>query len=263
MPARTPMGTAKVSRTRKAATALNTGKRASFLLVRRTCQLLRARAKLFEKRSNMCANSSRRGTCAASMRDRLSALYHADGRRARKEAARGRPSFPRGAWEGRGAGVAQGSGVSSNSPHRTSPSGRSMFTLHLRLLDADLLLSPPWSGLPPALPYPLLALVCLGPLALLAWLYAYELRLVSRLSASGLLGLRLVVLTLLLLLVCLQPVYARTRTEQLPGRVLVVVDRSWSLDVADPQREPVDKLRLARALKLGGDLVPAPTLDRW
>ena len=38
--------------------------------------------------------------------------------------------------------------------------------------------------------------------------------------------------------------YAQSKTKELPGRVLVAVDRSDSMDVADPQRPPVDKLRL-------------------
>jgi hypothetical protein len=138
-----------------------------------------------------------------------------------------------------------------------------MFRIPLPFRDCYLLLTPPWPGLHPALQGGVLLLVCLTPLVLLLWLYRYELQLVPRLAARGLLGLRLAVLCLLLLLVCLQPIYARDRTRGEPGRVLVAVDRSGSMDVADPQREPVDKLRLARALGLAGDLCGDAQLDAW
>src|ERR1019366_4552631 len=49
----------------------------------------------------------------------------------------------------------------------------------------------------------------------------------------------------------------------LPGRVLVAVDRSDSMDVADPQRPAVDKLRLVRALHLGRDVCGDDQLDAW
>jgi hypothetical protein len=138
-----------------------------------------------------------------------------------------------------------------------------MFPIRLPLVEADLLVTPPWEHLALPLRVLLLALLVGGPLALMVWLYRYELKLVSRLTALGLLGLRLVVLVLLLLLVCLQPIYARETTRQLPGRVLVVVDRSDSMDIADPQRDFLDKLRLARALKLVRDLCPDSQFDAW
>src|SRR3954467_7504154 len=125
-----------------------------------------------------------------------------------------------------------------------------MFSVPLPLRDAKLLLTPPWSGLHPGVRAGLLLLACLVPLVLLLWLYRCELALVPRAVARALLGLRLAVLCLLLGLVCLQPIYARDRTEGLPGRVLVAVDRSDSMGVKDPQRPAADKLRLARALRL-------------
>lgn len=127
----------------------------------------------------------------------------------------------------------------------------------------DLLLTPQWPGLPWAVRFGLIALVCVLPLGLVLWLYRYELRLVSRFTATSLLGLRLVVLVLLLALVCLQPVHARDTTFGLPGRVLVAVDRSDSMDVADPQRTPPEKLRLARALKLLGDNATDEQAAEW
>jgi hypothetical protein len=138
-----------------------------------------------------------------------------------------------------------------------------MYRIPLPLPDSGLLLTPPGSEWHPALQWGLVLVVCLVPLALMVWLYRYELRLVPRATALGLLGLRLVVVVLLLFLVCLQPIYAHDSTRGLPGRVLVAVDRSESMDVADPQRQPGDKLRLARALKLASDLCPDDRLDSW
>jgi hypothetical protein len=129
-----------------------------------------------------------------------------------------------------------------------------MYSLKLPSDLGDLLLTPQWAGLNPALQWGILLAVCLVPLALILWLYRYELQLVPRLTATGLLGLRLTVLVLILLLVCLQPIYARTKTDGLPGRILVAVDRSDSMEIADPQRPPADKLRLARGLRLGGEI---------
>jgi hypothetical protein len=116
--------------------------------------------------------------------------------------------------------------------------------------DTSLLLAPLGSHLSPALQIALLVLLAVVPLALVLTLYRYELKLVSPPVALLLLGLRIAVLALLVFLVGFQPIYARDVTFAQPGRVLVVVDRSDSMDVADPQRTPEEKLRLAQALKL-------------
>jgi hypothetical protein len=137
-----------------------------------------------------------------------------------------------------------------------------MFTIPLPWPDSSLLVSPPWAGLHPAVRALVLLAVIVLPLVLLVSLYRYELRLVPRLTALWLLGLRLTVLVLVLLVVCLQPIYARDRVTELPGRVLVAVDRSGSMDVTDPQREPGDKLRLARALGHASGVSPE-VLERW
>src|SRR5260370_31289449 len=60
---------------------------------------------------------------------------------------------------------------------------------------------------------------------LVLWLYRHELRLVHRWIACGLLFLRLAVVLLILILVGLQPIVARLTTEELPGRLLIAVDR--------------------------------------
>jgi hypothetical protein len=138
-----------------------------------------------------------------------------------------------------------------------------MFTLPLPWPDTYLLLSPPWPHLPPLVRWPLLSALVAVPLGLLLWLYRYELKLVKRFTAFCLLSLRLLVLALILALVCLQPVYARDVRYELPGRVLVVVDRSGSMELADPQRAMADKLRLVRALKLLPGDVPPSLIEQW
>lgn len=124
----------------------------------------------------------------------------------------------------------------------------------------DILLTPQGTGLNPALQAGLLAAVCLVPLALVLWLYRYEMQLIARSTAIGLLCLRVVVLALLLILVCFQPIYGRTRSDEIPGYVLVAVDRSASMDVADsPQGSTRSQVaeRLLRAADTG--LLPALT----
>src|SRR5262249_41159600 len=97
------------------------------------------------------------------------------------------------------------------------PRERTMFRMSLPDSDTVLLFTPPWAELGPVLQATLLALLCLVPLGLVVWLYRYEMLLVKRGVARALLGLRLVALLVLLTLVCLQPVYARTSRETLPG----------------------------------------------
>jgi hypothetical protein len=138
-----------------------------------------------------------------------------------------------------------------------------MFSIKLPNDGSTLLLTPQWSSLPAALQIALLLAVCLIPFVLIAWLYRYEMQLVPRAAAFFLLGMRVLVLFLLLFLVCLQPVYAHSKTKELPGRVLVAVDRSDSMDVADPQRPAVDKLRLVRAVHLGRDVCGDDQLNAW
>src|SRR5579859_3442872 len=97
--------------------------------------------------------------------------------------------------------------------------------------DAALLLTPRWGDLAAYLQVSLLAGLCLLPVLLILWLYAHELKLVSKVTATGLLLLRLSVLFLILFLVLLQPVAAFEHTDKIPGRVLIAVDRSDSIGV--------------------------------
>src|SRR5437588_770427 len=96
-----------------------------------------------------------------------------------------------------------------------------MHRISLPGTDASLLVSPRWGELPPLLQVMILVLAFAVPIALVVLLYRYELRLIKPGAAIGLLALRLVVVVLILFLLGLQPVYARTHTEELPGRVLI------------------------------------------
>jgi hypothetical protein len=137
-----------------------------------------------------------------------------------------------------------------------------MYRVPLFDRETSLLLSPPWMASDPFQACLWIAL-CLLSICLVVWLYRAELRLVHRFVALSLLLCRLAVLCLLLSFVTFQPIVARLGTEHLAARVLVAVDRSGSMDVADPQRPAVDKLRLARALKLASDLCSDAQLDDW
>jgi hypothetical protein len=125
-----------------------------------------------------------------------------------------------------------------------------MFRIPLPLEDSALLVVPRWAELGPILQITLLVSTAVLPLLLVLWLYRYELRLVRRAAARGLLAVRLLMLLMLWCVVALQPIVARYSTEELPGRVLVAVDRSGSMAVTDPQRTAAEKLNLAHALKL-------------
>lgn len=138
-----------------------------------------------------------------------------------------------------------------------------MHRVPLPFTDAYLLLSPRWGELTPPAQISLLVLLCLVPTLLVLWLYRTEMLLVPRRVAAGLLLLRLTVLAVIVLLVGFQPIFARSHVEELPGRVLIAVDRSESMDVADPQRPLADKARLAAALRLAPDVVPDEELRQW
>jgi hypothetical protein len=121
-----------------------------------------------------------------------------------------------------------------------------VYRIHFPSIDATLLLSPRWGELHGTAQV-LLILVFLAPPLLVLSLYRYELRLVHRGVAMLLLSLRLSALGFLLLLVGLQPVIERSRTEELPGRVIVAVDRSASMEVQD-EKDGATRAEQARKL---------------
>jgi hypothetical protein len=130
-----------------------------------------------------------------------------------------------------------------------------MTRLPLPFTDAELSLAPRWSvgG----------GLVALVALALIVRLYRYEMRIVSRRIAAALLTLRIGLVLLLALVVFAQPSLARTSSEQQARHVLVFMDRTASMEVSDPQRPAVEKIKLARALQLARDLASDLQLDEW
>src|SRR5205807_7189113 len=99
-----------------------------------------------------------------------------------------------------------------------------------------LILSPRWTDLGLGWQVALIAFLLLLPAGLVVWLYRYELMLIRRFHALGLLGLRLLLLLLLWGVVILQPTVAHFETQTVPSRVCVAVDLSGSMDVADTQR---------------------------
>src|SRR5262245_27250071 len=141
-----------------------------------------------------------------------------------------------------------------------------MFRIALPLEgDPKLLLCPNWGRLDPAVQLVVLGFLLVLPLVLVAWLYRYEMRLVRPFAARSLLALRLFVIFFLWCIVGLQPSLRYESGDEIPPRVLIAVDRSDSMDVADPQRPNLEKLRLARALKLkvSGDMPSEAMLDDW
>ena len=130
-----------------------------------------------------------------------------------------------------------------------------MTRLTLPFTDAELYLAPRWGAGG--------VLVALVSAALVLWLYRYELRLVSRRAALGLLVLRVLAVLVLLGIVFVQPTIARSSAETQAQRILVFVDRTASMDVSDPQRPAMEKIKLARALHLARDIVSDLQLDEW
>lgn len=136
-----------------------------------------------------------------------------------------------------------------------------MFSLKLPNTGMSLELSPRWGvSLTAALPWLALAII---PLLLVFWLYRTELKLVSHGVARCLLALRLTVIGLLVTLVCFQPQLLPAFQNKAPDRVLLLIDRTGSMDAVDPQRTPLEKLRLARVLHLAPDVASDLQLDEW
>jgi hypothetical protein len=138
-----------------------------------------------------------------------------------------------------------------------------MFRIDFPFTEAHLLLTPRLGGLSRYTQVAILLVVLAVLLYLVFRLYRHELRVVPKRFARVLLGLRLAMVALLFLVVSLKPAVARTITETVPSKVLIAVDRSDSMGVPDPQRSQVEKLELAKGLKLVRDVVDDSTLDGW
>src|ERR1043166_3883374 len=114
--------------------------------------------------------------------------------------------------------------------------------------DTYLILSPRWADLGAGWQIALFALLLALPLALIVWLYRYELHLTRRLHAIGLLGVRVLLLASLWAVVVVQPTVSHFESERVPSRVAIAVDLSESMDVADTQRTTAEADGLARVL---------------
>lgn len=138
-----------------------------------------------------------------------------------------------------------------------------MTSISLPFTDAFLRLGLPFPGLSVSLRIFLTAMLLALFLVLLVLLYRYEMRLIRRRFAVGLLTLRLTAFALIFLTLALEPVIARSVKEEVRGKVLIAVDRSDSMKVTDPSRPLAEKLRIAKALKLVPDLASDAQLEAW
>jgi hypothetical protein len=106
----------------------------------------------------------------------------------------------------------------------------------------------------PGLPTWVRALLVLGGAVVLAvllgLLYRREVRLVSRRLALTLTALRLAAVLAVFLTTASDPTLVTVSSVEVPSRVLIAVDTSDSLRVADPQRPDDEQRRIASALNL-------------
>lgn len=138
-----------------------------------------------------------------------------------------------------------------------------MFRIDFPFTDAHLLLTPRLGGMSRYAQVAILALILGVLLFLIFRLYRHELKLIPKQFAILLLCLRLALIGTLFLVTSMKPALARTVTETVPSKVLIAVDRSDSMSVADPQRSQLEKLELAKGLKLVRDIADDSTLDSW
>ncbi|MGL4423049.1 MAG: hypothetical protein ACRCZF_20465, partial [Gemmataceae bacterium] len=129
--------------------------------------------------------------------------------------------------------------------------------------DATLRLTLPFAGYAPATRAILILVLFFAFLLAILLLYRAEMRLIARRFAILLLGLRSVLVASVFLLLGLDPIIARSQQEDVPGRVLIAVDRSDSMRVADPNRPLAEKLALAKILHLGHEIATEAQIDSW
>jgi hypothetical protein len=140
---------------------------------------------------------------------------------------------------------------------------RNMTRIEIPGTDAYLLLQPRLGGLPYWAQLALPAAAGLVILALIWRLYRTELRTTERGIARVLLALRLLIVAVVVVFITLRPVVGHTLTETIPSHVLVALDRSASMEVADSQRPVLEKLDLALGLRLAADLATPGQLQEW
>src|SRR5262245_1234436 len=138
-----------------------------------------------------------------------------------------------------------------------------MFRIDFPFNEAHLILTPRLGGISRYTQVAILTLILAVLLFLIFRLYRHELKLIPRRFAILLLALRLALVMALFVVTSMKPALARIMTETVPSKVLIAVDRSDSRSIADPQRSQVEKLELARGLRLVRDLESDSTLDSW
>jgi hypothetical protein len=126
---------------------------------------------------------------------------------------------------------------------------------------ASVELTPPTGLWPSALGLTLGTLAVAVAVYFMVWLYRHETRVVRRRVAVALLVLRSAAVLIVLLTLTFDPVFMRTTTEPVPGRVLVAFDTSDSMRVTDPHRPIGEKLRLITAIRLASDLYSESELN--
>jgi hypothetical protein len=115
--------------------------------------------------------------------------------------------------------------------------------------EETLVLAPAWPGWTPAAQISVLAASLAGLMLLLVWLARWDRQVASRRKARLVLGIRLAVALLAWSLAALQPTLVEERDDAAPTRVLFALDRSASMDTADPQRDSAEAATLAKALR--------------
>ena len=120
-------------------------------------------------------------------------------------------------------------------------------------------LAPAWSGWSPLGQGAVLLLSLLALVALIVWLARWDRALVAPRQARALLGVRLLVAFIAWSLAALQPTWVTERDDEVASRVLIAIDNSGSMDIADPQRDGAESGALAKTLRMDGSQVPSLT----
>src|ERR1043166_9571464 len=106
-----------------------------------------------------------------------------------------------------------------------------MWQFRLTPDDSYLVLAPRWADLGSIWQIALLAAVLAAPMVAILCLCRYELRLIPRLAALGLLALRTMIVFLLWIAIAFQPHLVTITVDETPGRLRIAVDLSSSMDV--------------------------------
>ena len=138
-----------------------------------------------------------------------------------------------------------------------------MFRIDLPTTDGALLLTPRLGSLSRYAQIAVLFFL-LATILVLVWrIYRYELQFIARRAACALFILRGLVIASIFVILALKPTLRFTSTHEIPSRVMIAIDRSDSMSITDPQRDAIEKLELARGLKLAGPLADDGQIGDW